>query len=72
MLIWDLGHLGLTPSPDLLGQDAEPPAISKMNVEMSSNLPFGAVSKTLKKNPTKQLRQWVNINNSKRGVEMDV
>lgn len=51
MLIWDLGHLGLTPSPDLLGEDSDPPtpAISKMNVEISSNLPFGAVSKTLRK-----------------------
>jgi len=68
VLIWDLGHLGLTPSPGLLEQDAEPPtpAISKMNVEISSNLPFWGVSKTFK---LKKLRQQGTISNSKKGVD---
>lgn len=51
VLIWDLRDLGLIPSTDFPGQNAKSPtpAISKTNVEISSNLPSGAANKTLMK-----------------------
>lgn len=48
---WHLRDLGLIPSTDFLGQTAKSPTstVSKRNVEISSNLPSGAESKTWKK-----------------------